>query len=173
MSKEQKDFSTRAGKWMIVLSWVVALGLLTLLFSNVLDKKHNPNQQVQTHQLADGSKQVVLKSSRFGHYLVTGKINDKKVVFLVDTGASFVSIPEKVANRIGLTRGVPVIANTANGEITVYATILDSINIGEITLYDIRADINPYMNGEEILLGMSFLRGLSVTHENGQLTIRQ
>jgi len=40
-------------------------------------------------------------------------------------------------------------------------------------LYDVQAGINPHMKGEEILLGMSFLRNLSITQENNTLTIRQ
>jgi aspartyl protease family protein len=91
----------------------------------------------------------------------------------VDTGASFVSVPERVADRVGLKKGNALTASTANGNITVYSTVLDRISIGDITLYDVKADINPHMDGEEILLGMSFLRNLSVTHKDGKLSIRQ
>ena len=158
---------------MIVLSWVAALGLMTLIFSNVLENKRNPNQQVSTQVLENGSKEVVLESSTHGHYIASGKINQKPVVFLVDTGASFVSVPAGVANRVGLKKGAAQTAMTANGNIKVYSTVLDEISLGDITLYNVRADINPHMDGDEILLGMSFLRGLSVTHENGKLSIRQ
>ena len=173
MSNEEKDFSHQAGKWMIVLSWVAAIALMTLLFTNILEKKYNPNQNVSTRVLANGGKEVVLQSSRHGHYIASGKINTQSVVFLVDTGASFVSVPEKVAKKVGLEKGRPATVTTANGNITVYTTTLDEISIGDITLYNVRADINPHMQGEEILLGMSFLRDLSVTHEDGTLTIRQ
>ncbi len=158
---------------MIVLSWIAAIGLMTVLFTNVLDNKRNPNQNLNTQVLDNGSKEVVLKSSTHGHYIASGKINDEPVVFLVDTGASFVSVPERVANRVGLKKGNALTAMTANGNVTVYTTVLDNISIGDITLYNIKADINPHMDGEEILLGMSFLRNLSVTHEDGKLSIRQ
>ena len=167
-----KDFSTKAGKWMIVMSWVAALGLMTLLFSNLLEHKRNPNQNLSTQILNNGSKEVVLQSSAHGHYVASGKINNKKVIFLVDTGASFVSVPESVAKRVGLKKGNPLTASTANGSVTVYSTMLEEISIGDIVLYNIRADINPHMEGEEVLLGMSFLRNLSVTHEDGKLSIR-
>ena len=100
---EQKQGVSRIGRWMIYLAWVGVLGLLTVLFTNVLDYKRNPNQNITTQY--DGEvKQVVLKSSRFGHYLARGKINNSSVDFLVDTGASFVSVPEKVANRLKLKK---------------------------------------------------------------------
>ncbi len=173
MSNQENNFSAIAGKWMIVLSWVAAIGLLTMLFTNVLDNKRNPNQNLSTQVLDNGSKEVVLQSSTHGHYVASGKINDKPVVFLVDTGASFVSVPERVAYRVGLKKGNALTATTANGNITVYSTVLERISLGEITLYNVKADINPHMDGEEILLGMSFLRNLSITHEGGRLTIRQ
>ena len=66
-----------------------------------------------------------------------------------------------------------MLVSTANGNITVYSTMLDEVSIGEIKLFDIKANINPHMHGGEILLGMSFLRDLSVTHAGDQLTIRQ
>jgi aspartyl protease family protein len=173
VSKQENNFSAVAGKWMIVMSWVAAIGLLTLLFTNVLDNKRNPNQHLNTKILDNGSKEVVLQGSTHGHYVASGKINDQPVVFLVDTGASFVSVPERIANRVGLKKGNPLTATTANGNITVYTTMLARISIGDITLYNVKADINPHMDGEEILLGMSFLRNLSISHEDGKLSIRQ
>ena len=167
------DFSRSAGKWMIILAWIVVIVIMTAFFSKILDQKRNPNQNVSTYISEGGQKEVVLQSSRFGHYVASGKINNENVVFLVDTGASFVSVPEKVAKKAGLQKGAPITASTANGNITVYSTILNSISIGDIELTNIKADINPHMKGDEILLGMSFLRNLSVTHEDGTLTIRQ
>ena len=171
--QQPQDFSRSASKWMIVLAWVVVIGLMTAFFSKILDQKRNPNQNVSTHVLEGGQKEVVLKSSTHGHYVASGKINQQKVIFLVDTGASFVSVPEGIARKAGLKKGAPITASTANGNVTVYSTILDSISIGDIELNNVKADINPHMKGEEILLGMSFLRNLSVTHQDGILTIRQ
>ena len=168
-----KQQNKQMGKSMIIIAWVLILGMLVWFFGFLEQNKRNPNQNVSTQVLSDGEKQVVLKSSRYGHYLATGKINEKKVTFLVDTGASHVSIPENVANKIGLTRGAPMLVSTANGTITVFSTKLDQISIGDIKLFDIKADINPHMDGQEILLGMSFLRNLSYTHEGEELTIRQ
>ncbi len=173
MENKSNNFATKIGKWMVVLSWIVALGLMTLLFSNALDNKRNPNQQVSTQVTSAGQKQVVLESSRHGHYVASGKINGQPVEFLVDTGASFVSVPEHIANKVGLEKGRALTASTANGNVIVYSTTLDRISVGDITLYNVKADINPHMDSEEILLGMSFLRNLSITHEAGNLTIRQ
>jgi len=174
-SVQSKNMSEtkQLGKGMIIIAWLLIFGMLIWFFGILEKNKRNPNQNVSTHVSSSGEKQVVLESSSYGHYLATGKINGTKVTFLVDTGASHVSIPEKVAKKIGLTKGAQMLVSTANGNITVYATILSEISLGEIKLHNIKADINPYMKGDEILLGMSFLRDLSITHQADQLTIRQ
>ena len=173
MANQQRDFAANMGKWMFVLVWVIGIVMLTQFFSKILDDKRNPNKSLTTLEMEDGSKQVVLRSSQHGHYIANGKINQQDVVFLVDTGASLVSVPAGVAKRIGLVKGAPMSVMTANGSITTYATLLDSVSLGDIPVENVRAGINPYMQGQEILLGMSFLRDLSVTHENGTLTVRQ
>ncbi len=173
MNQNSQQRTKRIGKGMIFAAWILIFGLLVWFFGVLETNKRNPNQNVQTHVLTTGEKEVVLQSSSHGHYVATGKINNEKVTFLVDTGASYVSVPERVANRIGLKKGAPLLVSTANGNVTVYATNLDAVSIGDIVLRDIKADINPHMDGSEILLGMSFLRYLSVTHQGDQLTIRQ
>lgn len=163
----------KVGRWMIYAAWLLIFAILVWFFGIVETNKRNPNQQVQTNLLEGGSKEVVLQSGTHGHYIATGKINNKKVTFLVDTGASYVSVPSRVAKKLGLKKGAPLLVTTASGEVTVYATILDSVSIGDITLHNIKADINPHMQGNEVLLGMSFLRHISVIHKGGQLSIRQ
>ena len=168
-----EDQNKLIGKGMIIIAWVLIIGMLVWFFGILETNKRNPNQNVSTHILSSGEKEVVLKSSSYGHYIATGKINNKEVTFLVDTGASYVSVPERIAKNVGLKKGAPMLASTANGTVTVYATTLDEVSIGEIKLYDIKADINPHMDSNEILLGMSFLKDLSITHQGDQLTIRQ
>lgn len=168
-----EDQNKQIGKGMIIIAWVLIVGMLIWFFGILENNKRNPNQNVSTQVLNSGEKEVVLESSSYGHYIATGKINSTKVTFLIDTGASYVSVPEKVAKKIGLEKGREMLVTTANGTISVYATTLNEVSIGEIKLYDIKADINPHMDGDEILLGMSFLKNLSITHQGDQLTIRQ
>jgi len=168
-----EDQNKQIGKGMIIIAWVLIFSMMIWFFGVLEKNERNPNQNVSTQVLSGGRKEVVLQSSTYGHYVAIGKINDTEVTFLIDTGASYVSVPERVAKKVGLKKGAEMLVSTANGTVAVYATILDEVSIGEIKLYDIKADINPYMDGDEILLGMSFLRNLSYTHEADQLTIRQ
>ncbi|NKB77254.1 MAG: TIGR02281 family clan AA aspartic protease [Gammaproteobacteria bacterium] len=127
---------------------------------------------LRLHYLTEtGQKEVVLIRNRSGHYVVNGKINNQTVTFLLDTGATHVSVPQKIAQKLGLKRGQPVNVQTAAGVITTYTTVLDSISIGNIVMGDVKGGINPFMKGEQILLGMSFLKHLTLTQRNDTLTI--
>ena len=170
---EPEHTSTRSiGSGMTIAAWIIMFALATWFFDGFLEQQHNPNQQVSTRDF-DGGREITLKRNRQGHYVSDGKINGAKVRFLLDTGATHVSIPEDVARQLRLEAGPQQIVNTANGQINVFATLLDNIQIGDIVLTDVRASINPYMDGEEILLGMSFLKHLEFTQRGDELILRQ
>ena len=161
-----------AGKVMMVLAWMVALGLLIMYFSSVEEKAYNPNTRPESQQ-SNTSNTVILQRNRFDHYVTKGFINQQSVVFLLDTGASDVVVPEKLAQRLKLKKGAQQLANTANGTIKVYKTQLDTLTIGTITLRNVDASINPSMNGLDILLGMSALKDIEFTQRGEQLTLKQ
>ena len=160
------------GKYMIWGMWLLLIGLLTLFFSSVLDNQYNPNQHLASNQ-EDGTGKVVLTRNKFGHYVASGMINRHPVVFLLDTGATDTSVPAALARKIGLKQGRSIRVQTANGVATAYATQLDSVSLGAITLTNQNASINPNVDGDEVLLGMSFLKNLEFTQKGRTLTLRQ
>jgi len=160
----------RLGKGMIIAAWVLALGLLTLFFNGVLERQYNPNQQLVN---LDEPHEVVLVRNKYGHYVATGEINDEAVVFLLDTGATDVAVPDALARRLNLKRGAQLISNTANGQVKSWRTRLERVNLGGIVLTNVRASILPSMEGEEVLLGMSFLKQLELVQQGDTLTIRR
>jgi len=166
------ELSQRLGKIMIYLTWLFALGVLTLFFNLVLEDQHNPNQQV-TEQTVANTREVVLRRNRSGHYVASGQINGTTVLFFVDTGATTVAVPEHLANQLQLHKGMAIEVNTANGVVTAYSTKLDKISLGNIELRNVRASINPSMLDNQVLLGMSFLKHLEFTQQSDTLTLRQ
>lgn len=161
------------GKLMVYTAWILFLGLSTVFFNNYLEKQNNPNTIIQTQDGPGDSIEVILQQNRYGHYITNGKINGKSVTFLLDTGATTISIPDRTAKRLDLNRGFPMSARTANGTITVYNTKLDKVAIGPIVLHGLRGDVNPHMSGDEILLGMNFLKHLELIQRGKQLMLRQ
>ena len=172
----QHDFISRAGATMTAVAWIIFLLILAGVFDYLVSQRNNPNQNVVTneYQLASGlQKEIVLQRNAYGHYVSNGTINDQKVVFLLDTGASDIAIPEALAGNLGLTKNRRIVVRTANGNARAYRTRLTSVGIGDIKLYDLNATILTNMPGDEILLGMNFLKHFEITQKGKTLTIRQ
>ena len=93
--------------------------------------------------------------------------------FLLDTGASDIAIPESLADDIGLSKGQTMLIKTANGNTTAYRTRLESVALGDIKRYDLKATILTNITGKEVLLGMSFLKHFEIVQKGKSLTIRQ
>lgn len=170
--QEVKD-RRKFGVVMQALTWIALLTFLTLYFGGVLERQRNPNQSVDSLVSAEGVKEVTLKRNRMGHYIATGTINGEPVVFLLDTGATGVAVPARLARQLGLPRGRTFISNTANGRTESYETRLDEVALGAIKLSEVRASINPGLQMNEVLLGMSFLKYIEFSQRGNTLTLRQ
>jgi aspartyl protease family protein len=169
----QPSSTNHFGKVFIWIAWLLALAMLTFVFNDVLEEQINPNQQPQSLYNSDGLGEVVLKQNRQGHYVTTGTINGVVVTFLLDTGATQVSIPAHIAKKIALPTYGSYFVQTANGRTKVYQTKIDELSIGRIFLYNIEANINPSMQSDEILLGMSALKKLDFQQTGKQLILRE
>ncbi|HCA27500.1 MAG TPA: TIGR02281 family clan AA aspartic protease, partial [Betaproteobacteria bacterium] len=90
-----------------------------------------------------GLPKVVLTANAQGHFLTTGRINGRSIRFLVDTGASLVTLSSLQANQAGIDyrRGTPGRMATANGVVPVYRVSLDTIRVNGITLHQVDAAI--------------------------------
>jgi aspartyl protease family protein len=94
---KKTDATSKIGQGMIYIAWMLLLALLTYGFNNYLDRQNNPNQNISA-EWNNNTAEVRLKQNRYGHYVVNGQINNSPVTFLLDTGATLISIPEKIAN---------------------------------------------------------------------------
>ncbi len=171
--ESQSSASNRYGLAMVVLTWVTALGLATMYFQEWLEERDNPNRVVHGVITDGGTREVTLERNRQGHYLATGDINGRSVRFMIDTGATTLGIPAGVAEELGLEGGRAASSHTAGGRVQVFLLNLDSVGLGNIQMRDVRASIIPDMPGEEVLLGMSFLKHLEIVQKNGTMTLRQ
>jgi len=162
----------RIGKIMMFLAWGAGILLATRYFGAWETRQHNPNPQPQSTR-GDGYVEVRLVGNRAGHYVVDGRIGSEAVTFMLDTGATQVALPQRLADRLGLPRGLPGTLDTANGRSQGWRTRLPSLQLGDIRLTDVPALIAPGMEGDEVLLGMSALRQLDFTQQDGTLVLRQ
>jgi len=169
----EDDSTNKIGKIFVWFAWIIAIALLMLFFQGVLDKQYNPNSQPQVSLNSAGQAEVILKQNRQGHYVTKGTINESSVTFLLDTGATQVSIPAHIANQLQLESFGSYPVQTANGTVTVYRTKIDQLSIGNIFLYNVAAHINPAMKSDDILLGMSALKKVEFSQKGKQLTLRE
>ncbi len=159
----------RMGRFMMVLAWLAFLGVLWLVFEDVLDRQVHPNRNLRVEE---GAGEWVLRRNRAGHYVAPGTINGQPVVFLLDTGATQVSVPAHLAGALGLSAGAPMQVLTANGSVTVRATQIDELGLGPFRVLNVRGHLNPGMREDQILLGMSVLKHLEFTQRGDTLTLR-
>ena len=157
---------------MIIALWVLLLGFGTFFGQKWMDKRDRGQIPVNISS-PNGKRSVQLEADRLGHYVVAGQVNGQTVTFLVDTGASGVSIPGKVAKKLNLKPGLQYPVSTANGSIMVRQTSIATLSIGDLSLENVRASINSSMDGEVGLLGMTYLRHFELVQRDGILTIRE
>ena len=73
---------------MLLIAWLLIMGGLYWFFSDWNAKQANPNT-ARVLSLQQG--EVTLARNGAGHYVAEGEINGRRVVFLLDTGATAVA----------------------------------------------------------------------------------
>ena len=163
----------RIGAGMYILASILVLALMTLLFGDAIDRQRNPNRLPGTVSIEHGETSIALQRNAAGHYVFNGSVNGFSAEFIVDTGATSVSVPGSLAHKIGLDKGAAQQALTANGITLAYATRIDSLTVGDIEERNIAASIVPNLPGGQILLGMSFLKRLDFSQRGDTLILTQ
>ncbi len=147
----------------VVALWVLVAGGFYFYF----DAREHPN----TAARLGNAQEVVLQRDPGGHYRAEALINGMNASVLVDTGATEVSISQRLADRLGIESHAAVRVETANGDAVAYTTRLSSVRLGGIEVRDVAAMISPKLDGD-VLLGMSFLNRMDVRLYRGTMTIR-
>lgn len=152
-------------------AWIALILLLWLFFDSHLGQQHNPNQQLEIRS-ENGVEELVLRRNRLGHYVAPALINGQAVELLVDTGATLVAVPARLGPDLGLLPGSPLQSMTANGMVTSRATRIDRLQLGPFLLRNVAASLNPGMQDDQILLGMSALKRFELIQRDGVLIVR-
>jgi len=117
---------------------------------------------------------VVLNAGSGGHFFGTARFNGVTVPFVVDTGASSVVMGVAQAEQIGLNyrSGQRVSVTTANGVAPGYRISLNSVQIGDVEVFNVDATVVP-ASISVVLLGNSFLGRFRMTQENDLLLLEK
>jgi aspartyl protease family protein len=115
---------------------------------------------------------VQLQADANGHFLTEGRINGAIAQFLVDTGATYVSMGKAQARDLGidLSHAKQALMQTANGQAKVWLVKLDSVQVGGLSLHNVDCAVleKPM---PQVLLGMSFLNQTNMRREGDVLTL--
>jgi aspartyl protease family protein len=124
---------------------------------------------------AAGGTTVKLSPDARGHFVTVGQINGKSVTFLVDTGASFVSLSSGEARRMGIDymAGERASVATANGIVRTYKVKLDEVRLGNVTLNNVDGMVHADDSLPVVLLGMSFLNRMEMTRDGEQMVLKK
>jgi len=149
--------------YLAALVWIALFGIAYM----VIDAQLQP--KVAT---AESGGEIVIPRSRDGHFYVAGKINGEPVTFMVDTGASTVSVNSALAGRLGLPRGRPVAVGTAGGMTQGEEVTGQTVSLGGLAVRDVRIIVLAGMPGEA-LLGQNVLRHLEVVQTAERMVLRR
>ncbi|HDX8365661.1 TPA: retroviral-like aspartic protease family protein [Aeromonas dhakensis] len=150
----------QTARWFWLLAWLSLMGLLTLYFHS------------RTQPSVTASGELLLRTDQSGHYRLEGAINGQPVQLLLDTGATRITVPQRVAERLGLSAHGSSQVNTAAGFIRVGNGTIETLAMGPLTLYDLAIFINPAAAGDEVLVGMNALGRLELVQKERQLLLR-
>lgn len=109
-----------------------------------------------------------------GHFFTDGYINGRSVKFIVDTGASVITMGTSDADRLGVNykqNGTPIQMATANGIIKGQRVTLKSVRIDDVEIPDIDAVVGPNM--PFVLLGNNFLSRFKMQRNNDMMLLEK
>ena len=131
------------------------------------------NQSIATNFKKRDHVTIRIAPDAHGMYYARGYINGHSTSFLVDTGATNVTLSGSKANALGIDfrQGVPGLANTAASVVQVWQIKLSSVRIGGIELNNVNATVIPGAKPSDVLLGNSFLGRTEIQQTNSVLTI--
>jgi aspartyl protease family protein len=121
-------------------------------------------------------KKLILASDSAGMYNVSGSINGSHVSFVVDTGATLVSMNGNVAKKLGIDYkliGKEGQSYTASGKAKVYIVNLKKVKVGDIELHNVKGAVHDGDFPVVTLLGMSFLGKLDMKREGRVMELQK
>jgi len=147
----------------LALAWIAIFGAGFVLFT-FRDDLGWVAQRLRTEATGEPisvGREVRIPMAIDGHFWIEGRINDRPVKFLVDSGATITTIDRKTATLAGAEMGTArdQMVRTGNGMIRVARGRAQTLAIEQIERTDVGLHI---VEGDEMnVLGMNYLSTLS------------
>lgn len=124
------------------------------------------------HAVTDGRHEIAIPAARDGHYYLEGAVNGAPIRFLIDTGATYVSVGEAFARKARLPEGVTGYFSTANGTVEGKIVKDQVVEAEGFKVSGLSVAVTP-LGGKRGLLGQNFLRRFEVSQSAGVMRLRQ
>jgi aspartyl protease family protein len=122
-----------------------------------------------------GEREILIEPGPGGAFITKATLDGASIDMLVDTGASFTTLTERDANRLGIYPARAEFTkafSTANGQVLAAPAEVRLLELGPATVHDVTVFVLPDDRLEISLLGMNVLRRFgSVSFAPDGLTI--
>jgi aspartyl protease family protein len=165
-SKRFEQFTQKASLVWIGVFWLVVMGVL---YAGMTHYSSQRQAVVTTNGV------MTIKKDRDGHFYIPGAVNGHGVMFVVDTGATLISVSSETARLANLPPGEPAQFNTAAG--TRSGTIVSgvTVQVGSISVTNMRVGTGLQMGNDPksdvALLGQNFLNKFKIWIENNEMIL--
>ena len=152
----------------LTLVWLVVAGLI---YTGYMWYESLQRQGLMEFQGQDN--ELVLRRHDDGHFYVSGQVHQASVLFLIDTGASAVSISLEQAAQARIPSGRKVDIQTANGVIQGELVRGIPVRAGHLVYNDTTVAYgNLGLPAPHALLGQSFLKQFDIEMRENEMILR-
>jgi aspartyl protease family protein len=146
----------------MALAWIAifAAGFVLFTFRDDFGWVAQRLRAEATGEPVQQGEQIRIPMAIDGHFWVDGRLNGKRVKFLVDSGATMTTIGRDTADSVGMevSPTPDQIVRTGNGLIKVSSGRARSLQVGSIERHDVGVHVAD--NDDLNVLGMNFLSSL-------------
>lgn len=149
----------------IVIFWIALMAALYVAMTHYLKPKP---------VTVSASGDLVIPRARDGHFYASGLVNGRPVNFLIDTGASLVTVSEEFARTATMSRGISTVFKTANGDMPGQIVSDVPVTMGPISVSGLRVAVGlvGHQTGDA-LLGQNFLSKFEIALSKNQMILRR
>ncbi len=165
MEDKQKSYNT--GVVLLLVGWSIALLIVGYLLHAIIYHVEAPIIHTDTEQHS-----ISLTRERDNHFRMPVKVNGQEATFMIDTGATMITVSEYFANITKLPPGPKIQVNTASGNVTAHFSKIEKLDIGPWQFSDVSTLVIPNM-GTDALLGMNVLKHFNIEQQETSMILRR
>ena len=163
-------------------AFAVAAGVIVPRYAAQMQSANHAPTMMTVHPVAAvapaaDTRSVIISAGSNGHFEVEGRVDGRRMDFMVDTGASVIALTERDAAMLGIHPAESeyrAMVKTANGIVRAAPVQLNMVEIDDIMVRDVAAMVMPDGALSDNLLGLSFLSRLHrYEYSGGKLVLEQ